>query len=94
MTWKAGTYYSAVCDRCNTECEDLDMGSTVLFATEDMDHLTEYHQWHEVRREDGSVEHICDECWESIGADDAVIAQAAVEEARYGQTGPDLLGGE
>ncbi len=94
MTWEAGTYYAAICDRCGHELEDPDTGGTALFEGGQQSHLNEYWGWHEVRHDDGTVELVCVSCWDELGADNPAIAGAAVERARFDQTGPDLLESE
>lgn len=90
MGWVAGTCYAAVCDRYGIELEDQDTGGQVLFGANEKPRLEEYWGWHTTRPADGTPELICEDCWEQIGADDAVIAEAA----RWEQSGPDLIGGD
>lgn len=94
MTWEAGTFYAAACDRCHFELEDPDTGGIVLFAADEKARLNEYWAWQTVNREDGTVEMICVDCLEEIGADDPLLDRLAAERARFDQTGPDLLGSE
>ena len=95
MTWEAGTYYAAICDRCSQELEDPDTGGAPLFkAGETTTRLEEYWGWHEVRREaDGAVQLICVECWDELRAEGAPVVRETDDRTRFEQTGPDLLGG-
>ncbi len=85
MTWRMIMVGVPTCDRCGTELEDEENGYTPFFEEGE---YPDGYGWHKVGTADGAQD-VCADCWESIGAEDATIAEAS---RRYDQRGPDLLG--